>query len=95
MRHPPKGNRKVERLCSKGGVDAADFPEAFLVDEVQRKELKCPPCYFTETAETVPSALRQKIRPLANTGAVQHLPSMICWRPHHDTGGQNSRSVSL
>ena len=38
--NPPKGNRKVERLCSKGGVYAADFPEAFLVDEILRKELK-------------------------------------------------------
>ena len=35
----PKGQRKTERLRSQGGVKAADFPEAFLVDEALRKEL--------------------------------------------------------
>jgi N-acetylglucosamine-6-sulfatase len=35
----PKGQRKTERLRSQGGEKAADFPEAFLVDEALRKEL--------------------------------------------------------
>ena len=36
----PKGQRKIERLRSRGGEKAADFPEAFLVDEALRKELQ-------------------------------------------------------
>ena len=36
----PKGQRKTERLRSQGGEKAADFPEAFLVDEALRKELQ-------------------------------------------------------
>ena len=28
-----RGKRRVERLRPKGGVDAADFPDAFLVDD--------------------------------------------------------------
>lgn len=36
----PKGQRKTERLRSQGGEKAADFPEAFFVDEALRKELQ-------------------------------------------------------
>ena len=36
----PKGQRKIERLQSRGGEKAADFPEAFLVNEALRKELQ-------------------------------------------------------
>ncbi len=32
----PKGQRKTERLRSRGGEKAADFPEAFIVDEALR-----------------------------------------------------------
>jgi len=35
----PKGQRKTERLRSRGGEKAADFPESFLVDEPLRREL--------------------------------------------------------
>ena len=35
----PRGQRKIERLRSRDGVKAADFPEAFIVDEALRKEL--------------------------------------------------------
>lgn len=38
--NPPRGKRRVERLRDKGGADAADFPEAFLVDEPLREELR-------------------------------------------------------
>jgi N-acetylglucosamine-6-sulfatase len=36
----PRGHRKTERLRSRGGVKAADFPEAFIVDEALRKEVQ-------------------------------------------------------
>jgi N-acetylglucosamine-6-sulfatase len=36
----PRGQRKIERLRSRDGVKAADFPEAFIVDEALRKELQ-------------------------------------------------------
>ncbi len=37
--NPRKGRQRVERLRNRGGVDAADFPEAFIVDEPLREEL--------------------------------------------------------
>ena len=37
--NPPKGMRRLERLRNKGGTNAADFPEAFLVDEPLREEI--------------------------------------------------------
>ena len=36
----PRGNQQNKRLRDKGGPKAADFPEAFIVDEPIRKELK-------------------------------------------------------
>ena len=36
----PRGQRKIERLRSRDGVKAADFPEAFIVDKALRKELQ-------------------------------------------------------
>jgi len=38
--NPRKGARRVERLRNKGGTEAADFPEAFIVDEPLREILK-------------------------------------------------------
>ena len=38
--NPRRGTQKVQRLRSRGGTRAADFPEAFIVDEALRKELK-------------------------------------------------------
>jgi N-acetylglucosamine-6-sulfatase len=38
--NPPRGRQQNKRLRSRGGVNAADFPEAFIVDEPLRKELK-------------------------------------------------------
>ncbi|MEW4486654.1 sulfatase [Thalassoglobus sp. JC818] len=34
--NPPRGNQQNKRLRSRGGVKAADFPEAFIVDEPLR-----------------------------------------------------------
>jgi N-acetylglucosamine-6-sulfatase len=38
--NPPRGRQRNKRLRDKGGVKAADFPEALVVDEPLRKELK-------------------------------------------------------
>jgi len=38
--NPPRGTQKNKRLRDRGGVKAADFPDAFIVDEPLRKELK-------------------------------------------------------
>ena len=38
--NPPKGKRKPERLRGRNGVESADFPEAFIVDEPLREKLK-------------------------------------------------------
>ncbi|MDE0858718.1 MAG: sulfatase [Akkermansiaceae bacterium] len=38
--NPRKGTQKVERLRSRGGAEAAEFPEAFIVDEPLREEIK-------------------------------------------------------
>jgi len=38
--NPPRGRQQNKRLRSRGGVSAADFPEAMIVDEPLRKELK-------------------------------------------------------
>ena len=38
--NPPRGRQQNKRLRDRGGVRAADFPEAFIVDEPLRKELK-------------------------------------------------------
>lgn len=38
--NPPRGRQQNKRLRDRGGVDAADFPEAFIVDEPLRDELK-------------------------------------------------------
>jgi N-acetylglucosamine-6-sulfatase len=38
--NPPRGRQQNKRLRDRGGVKAADFPEAFIVDEPLRKELK-------------------------------------------------------
>ena len=38
--NPRMGNQKFHRLRDRGGQDAADFPEAFIVDEPRREELK-------------------------------------------------------
>ncbi|GAB5402744.1 MAG: sulfatase [Aureliella sp.] len=38
--NPPRGRQQNKRLRDRGGVKAADFPEAFVVDEPLRKELK-------------------------------------------------------
>ena len=36
----PRGRQQNKRLRDRGGVKAADFPEALIVDEPTRKELK-------------------------------------------------------
>ena len=42
--NPPRGRQQNKRLRSQGGVEAADFPEALVVDEPLRKEMrKAPP----------------------------------------------------
>lgn len=38
--NPPRGRQQNKRLRDRDGVHAADFPEAFIVDEPLRKELK-------------------------------------------------------
>ncbi|MCR9200102.1 MAG: sulfatase [Planctomycetaceae bacterium] len=38
--NPPRGTQKNKRLRDRGGVKATDFPEALIVDEPLRKELK-------------------------------------------------------
>jgi N-acetylglucosamine-6-sulfatase len=38
--NPPRGSQQNKRLRSRGGVKAADFPEAFIVDEPLRNELR-------------------------------------------------------
>jgi N-acetylglucosamine-6-sulfatase len=38
--NPPRGSQQNKRLRSRGGVEAADFPEAFIVDEPLRNELR-------------------------------------------------------
>ena len=38
--NPPRGRQQSKRLRSREGVQAADFPEAFIVDEPLRKELR-------------------------------------------------------
>ena len=38
--NPPRGRQQNKRLRERGGVNATDFPEAFIVDEPLRKELK-------------------------------------------------------
>ncbi len=38
--NPPRGRQQNKRLRDRGGVQAANFPEAFIVDEPLRKELK-------------------------------------------------------
>jgi N-acetylglucosamine-6-sulfatase len=38
--NPPRGRQQNKRLRDRGGVTAADFPDAFIVDEPLRKELK-------------------------------------------------------
>lgn len=38
--NPPHGRQQNKRLRDRGGVKAADFPEAFIVEEPLRKELK-------------------------------------------------------
>lgn len=38
--NPPRGRQQNKRLRDRGGIEAADFPEAFIVDEPLRKELK-------------------------------------------------------
>ena len=38
--NPPRGRQQNKRLRNRGGVKAADFPEALIVDEPIRKELK-------------------------------------------------------
>ena len=38
--NPPRGRQQNKRLRVRGGVESADFPEAFIVDEPLRKELK-------------------------------------------------------
>lgn len=38
--NPPRGRQQNKRLRDRGGVQAADFPEAFIVDEPLRKELQ-------------------------------------------------------
>lgn len=38
--NPPRGARRLERLEGKGGAEAADFPEAFIVEEPLQQELK-------------------------------------------------------
>ena len=38
--NPPRGRQQNKRLRNRGGVKAADFPEALIVDEPLREELK-------------------------------------------------------
>ncbi len=38
--NPPRGRQQNKRLRHRGGVQSADFPEAFIVDEALRKELR-------------------------------------------------------
>ena len=38
--NPPRGRQQNKRLRNRGGVKSADFPEAFIVDEPLRKELR-------------------------------------------------------
>ena len=38
--NPPRGRQQNRRLRDRGGVRAADFPEAFIVDEPLREELR-------------------------------------------------------
>lgn len=38
--NPPRGQRRVERLRERGGVESTDFPKAFIVDEPLREVLK-------------------------------------------------------
>lgn len=38
--NPPRGRQQNKRLRSRGGMKSADFPEALIVDEPIRKELK-------------------------------------------------------
>lgn len=38
--NPPRGRQQNKRLRDRGGVEAADFPEAMVVDEPLRKKLK-------------------------------------------------------
>jgi len=38
--NPPRGRQQNKRLRDRGGVGAADFPDAMVVDEPLRKELK-------------------------------------------------------
>ncbi len=38
--NPPRGRQQNKRLRDRNGVSAADFPEAFIVDEPLRKELR-------------------------------------------------------
>jgi N-acetylglucosamine-6-sulfatase len=38
--NPPRGRQQNKRLRNRGGVQAADFPAALIVDEPLRKELK-------------------------------------------------------
>lgn len=38
--NPPRGRQQNKRLRDRGGVKSADFPEAFIVDEPLRNELK-------------------------------------------------------
>ena len=38
--NPPRGRQQNKRLRDRGGVRAADFPEAFIVDEPLRNEVK-------------------------------------------------------
>ena len=38
--NPPRGRQQNKRLRDRGGVKATDFPEALIVDEPLRKELK-------------------------------------------------------
>ncbi|MCG6158193.1 sulfatase family protein [Rubinisphaera margarita] len=37
--NPPRGRQRNKRLRDRNGVESADFPEAFIVDEPLRKEL--------------------------------------------------------
>lgn len=38
--NPPRGRQQNKRLRNRGGVDGANFPDALIVDEPLRKELK-------------------------------------------------------
>lgn len=41
--NPPRGRQQNKRLRDRGGVRAADFPEAMIVDQPLRQELKTAP----------------------------------------------------